>query len=295
MISEERFGPEIAQRLIDKESTIGLLDHFVESQNFIARTKERFGDPELGETTELAYFIGCEMVKRSARSNIDLIFDYSESPIESIFLNSLNFNSTVFGPTVPIYFCPPTSDTQNDIRNWRRHKFRMFWAFRKIRGLLPDSSSPELRFAEAAADMGIIPESSKWPTIAELMINTVLPVFDSPHVVVQAGFPNFKPGTKRGIRCDIFVWIPSHPQYKLIVELDGYQYHSNRQSFSRDRQRDRFLRSKGFDVLRFGGSEVNTNPVSTSAELLDYIRSTIPDIVRDRLYGDSLPFGHISE
>ncbi|HTV27634.1 MAG TPA: DUF559 domain-containing protein [Xanthobacteraceae bacterium] len=45
---------------------------------------------------------------------------------------------------------------------------------------------------------------------------------------------------------------------KLVVELDGGQHYDNAHE-ARDARRDRFLRSKGFRVLRFSNHDVMTN------------------------------------
>jgi very-short-patch-repair endonuclease len=47
---------------------------------------------------------------------------------------------------------------------------------------------------------------------------------------------------------------------RLVVELDGYAYHSNRSSFEADRRRDRELQGRGYRVLRFTYREVSEAP-----------------------------------
>jgi very-short-patch-repair endonuclease len=47
-------------------------------------------------------------------------------------------------------------------------------------------------------------------------------------------------------------------QKKLIIEIDGIQ-HSTRKGLERDQQRDEYLGSEGYRVLRFNNSEVSTN------------------------------------
>jgi very-short-patch-repair endonuclease len=47
-------------------------------------------------------------------------------------------------------------------------------------------------------------------------------------------------------------------QKKLIVEIDGIQ-HSTMNGLEKDRQRDEYLKSEGFLVLRFNNSEISTN------------------------------------
>ena len=42
----------------------------------------------------------------------------------------------------------------------------------------------------------------------------------------------------------------AYPQAKLAIEVDGFQYHSDRQAFERDRRRDAKLKSLDWQVLR---------------------------------------------
>ena len=43
-----------------------------------------------------------------------------------------------------------------------------------------------------------------------------------------------------------FLW----PAEKLVVEVDGYRFHSSRRSFERDRERDSALGTRGYEVMR---------------------------------------------
>jgi very-short-patch-repair endonuclease len=54
---------------------------------------------------------------------------------------------------------------------------------------------------------------------------------------------------------------------KLVVELDGYAYHSTRAAFTADRARDRYLTSRGFTVLRFADEEVEAAPDALRSRL----------------------------
>jgi very-short-patch-repair endonuclease len=47
-------------------------------------------------------------------------------------------------------------------------------------------------------------------------------------------------------------------QKKLIIEIDGIQ-HSTIKGLERDRQRDEYLSSEEYHVLRFNNSEISTN------------------------------------
>ena len=47
---------------------------------------------------------------------------------------------------------------------------------------------------------------------------------------------------------------------RLVVEVDGYRYHSDRRAFRSDRARDRYLGGRAFAVLRFADEELEDPP-----------------------------------
>lgn len=55
----------------------------------------------------------------------------------------------------------------------------------------------------------------------------------------------------------------------VAVELDGHEFHKTREQRTRDAARDRFLRSKGIETIRFTGSEVHNNLQGCVTDLLD--------------------------
>ena len=64
--------------------------------------------------------------------------------------------------------------------------------------------------------------------------------------------------------------------HKLIVELDGYDFHRTRQAFERDRQRDAALQLAGYRVVRFTHRRVMDHPgavAQTIRHLLDPVAS----------------------
>jgi very-short-patch-repair endonuclease len=60
-----------------------------------------------------------------------------------------------------------------------------------------------------------------------------------------------------------FVWRDS----RLVVEVDGYAYHSSRRAMRRDRERDRRLTIAGWRPARFTFEEVALEPTATAQEL----------------------------
>jgi very-short-patch-repair endonuclease len=54
---------------------------------------------------------------------------------------------------------------------------------------------------------------------------------------------------------------------KLVVELDGYEYHSDRASFERDRNRDPDLLAAGFGTVRVTWERIQITPANEAARL----------------------------
>ncbi len=52
---------------------------------------------------------------------------------------------------------------------------------------------------------------------------------------------------------------------RLVVEVDGYQFHSSRRAFERDRRRDADLQASGFSVLRLTWRQIVDEPYATIA------------------------------
>lgn len=89
----------------------------------------------------------------------------------------------------------------------------------------------------------------------------------------QAAF--FYPQAKIGqYRVDLAVWDASIPfelrePRLMIVECDGHDFHEKtKEQARRDKQRDRFLQSRGYKVLHFTGSEIWADPSAVADEIL---------------------------
>lgn len=62
----------------------------------------------------------------------------------------------------------------------------------------------------------------------------------------------------------------------VIVECDGHEFHEKTKDQARkDKQRDRFLQSQGFPVLRFTGSEIWSDCMAKADEVLEFLESEI--------------------
>ena len=75
------------------------------------------------------------------------------------------------------------------------------------------------------------------------------------------------------IRPDGIVWIPSKPTVKVVIECDGFDYHSDKDAFTKDRQRDRWFSDNGYQIRRYSGSEIHRDPADCTHDLSDYLDS----------------------
>jgi very-short-patch-repair endonuclease len=62
----------------------------------------------------------------------------------------------------------------------------------------------------------------------------------------------------QGMEVDLY-W----PEQKLIVEFDGFGYHSDRAAFERDRERDQQLVAAGYRVIRVTARQLDHAPLAT--------------------------------
>ena len=72
-------------------------------------------------------------------------------------------------------------------------------------------------------------------------------------------------------RVDFFVIIP----YKqgIIIECDGHDFHEKTKEQAKyDKQRDRFLMSKGYKVLHFTGSEIYNDFDKIRSEIYEFLK-----------------------
>lgn len=81
------------------------------------------------------------------------------------------------------------------------------------------------------------------------------------HVYLQAGFPTLRK------RVDAFAWRPAKDRTPLVIECDGFDFHSSKADMTRDRERDRTFSGMGYRVVRFTGSEIYNAPFATSCDL----------------------------
>ncbi len=79
-------------------------------------------------------------------------------------------------------------------------------------------------------------------------------------------------------RVDFFINFIGHEAkpIKIAIECDGHDFHERtKEQARRDRQKDRWLQSKGFIALRFTGSEIWKDPVACAEQVLTLINTKV--------------------
>jgi very-short-patch-repair endonuclease len=62
------------------------------------------------------------------------------------------------------------------------------------------------------------------------------------------------------------------PLSKIGIEIDGYAYHSDRDTFTRDRKRQRELENAGWRIIRFSGKEACDDPARCVSDTATAVR-----------------------
>lgn len=207
-----------------------------------------------------------EVAKNNIRQSINVVFSHAESEIEKIFLNSLIIKAASDNPLF-LRFTNPLFSPEQEIENKRKfYKYtsEILQLFRKNQsGSVFDNY---FKYIYSRDDT----EEEKLNMASEFLDYFVFNMYNRFHVSIKSRFDNIRVNGK-SIRPDIFIWLPSVPAFKLIIECDGYAFHSNKEAFTNDRIRDRELQIRGFQVLRFSGHEIVANPLFKSKELYNYL------------------------
>jgi very-short-patch-repair endonuclease len=107
-----------------------------------------------------------------------------------------------------------------------------------------------------AACVGPLIETDRGPTRSEL--EDVFAAFAK-----RFGLPPFEFNTRAaGYEVDVLF-----PRQRVIVELDGYEFHGTRQAFERDRERDAATLAAGFTTLRITWERLTQAPEKEAERL----------------------------
>jgi hypothetical protein len=250
-----------------KQATLHLFHNLIVNQGY--------GDGVYEEKSDGKKLSRYEIACHHLNANIDMIYDYTESPIEKLFLCSLLTVAMRFSPFMIAITCPIVADVfpakmsaihQHNLdlkHKVGNNKFPEIWHVAEMFEILEE--------LEPAA-YSILPKHLD--AIGRVLTNNMdyllYGLGKSFHVSLQPTFEKVRVEGK-SIRPDMMLWVPTRPDFKLIVECDGYQYHSDKEMFSKDRIRDRVLQQQGYQVFRFSGQEIVQNATLKANEFIDYL------------------------
>ena len=200
--------------------------------------------------------------------NLRSIFQYTQSPIEKIFLNALNILAFPYNE-VCIFFTAQVNHIGEAVfresTEIQREMLEIWERFRKI-----EEKSSAREFIDFLKQMDFLTEGQRMRIFWYVFNEYLSKVYGIFYVTLQPPIKDIL-SNNRIIRPDIYIWHPHYPEFKLIVECDGYTYHGDKASFSNDRARDRLLHMNGYKVLRFSGHDILSHPTEMAKELYQYL------------------------
>jgi REase_MTES_1575 len=219
---------------------------------------------EMGEVPDEFDSYWRHLVSSLTESNLNYVFDHSESPIETLFLNALVIGFTLSDSAGLVTQQVP-DDAEANIKEFHE-VFPLFQSYLKQceeRGMDMKDMLDDLESENNAGNM----VDGEFAFMRRMVQRYVpAPFSDAFHMTLQPRFPNVKVDGK-SVRPDILFWIPTRPDIKIIVECDGFDYHSDKRKFASDRKRDRQLQQRGYQVHRFSGTEIYNDPVGSALDL----------------------------
>ncbi len=209
------------------------------------------------------------------QQNADTVFSHSESPIETIFLNALAL--CFLRNSLPLVMVPDVGDVPIYIKEVDEviPQIHALAEWHKEQGR---EGSDIIEYLAGEVKSGAITKQERAYLMRGFSSYEWLNLESVYHLAVQAGLPNIKVDGK-GIRSDLFFWIPGHDNIRLVVECDGFRYHNSQEAFVRDRKRDRALQNEHFQVRRYPGSDIWNDPIGAANDLFKYLFQDIA--VRD--------------
>jgi len=270
---------ELNDILTDQERTLKLFRSV--AWQTLAGQQDELAE-EIPEVSAAAQQVLEAITISSIESHIKQVFLHAESPIERAFLNAVMLKMSI-EDTLSVEMYGPVDDLDSYMANvveeydgfirW----MGAFFYYRNARTIF--AAQEELdRWLEA----GRMPKEA-YDNALHLLGAGLLDFINAFNVMIQPTM------TLKGksIRPDLAIWVPADPSVRIVVECDGFDYHSDKAAFQRDRIRDRQLMEAGFRVRRYSGSEIYKDPIKAGRDLVDYLHS-LPLVRRPRLQEEAL-------
>lgn len=118
------------------------------------------------------------------------------------------------------------------------------------------------------------PDQVRFDRLAKLCESPIERLFWQTGYKCLSRYGHFTPQVKiEGYRADFVLDnIPGVPFLKMVIELDGQDYHSTPEQRNYDTERDRYLMRRGWQIIRFTGSQVNGNCAACVREVEGLVR-----------------------
>lgn len=241
-----------------------IVDDPAKLQNFFDTTAKQLSN-RVAQGNEPIRQIMQVLLAELLPSRQELIDQVSESPIERLFLSSLNFGGVLYGPGL-LDFIEPCDDIEEQMDFFEQE----YSAYQEICDYygLKDEGVVFPQVMEELSSQGAIDEQQSGLIHNFFVFYDTFGLKDGFHITLQAGLPKHIKIDGRNPRVDMLVWRPFRRDFRLVIECDGFEWHKDRESFMHDRKRDRVLKSFGYDVIRFSGPEIYASPIATASELL---------------------------
>lgn len=252
---------ELREILLDPQKFAELARFYIEKSSALHATEAN--DNRFGQFLET----GLEML---LAENLRLVFELTESPIETIFVNSLVLDFIKNDP-MRLVLLHSVKNAPKQIEAFRHHRLQfskfMSWYSEKYGKITGVEEYLQREHARGKMDLGEL----HW-LWRHYVFYVLCSLEDAFHMILQPGIPDIRV-EGRTVRPDMLIWVPSDESVKIVVECDGFEHHQEKVVFIHDRKRDRALKMGGYEVLRFSGTEIFKDPIAASGDLAEYLLS----------------------
>lgn len=191
-----------------------------------------------------------EFVTAIVERNVKVVFRCAESEIERLMLLCIVNLYALRSPTSLLVTEPPPGFLEEGIAS-RRTALAQTAEWDWIYSSMPPDIQPKT-FEQFAVYIKST-TSEEWTDrdfeafLRDALLDIKLGLANSYELVLQPKFRNVSVEGK-GVRADVFLWCPADTRIGLVVECDGYQFHSDKNTFKSDRIRDRAFRDAGYEI-----------------------------------------------
>lgn len=253
---------EFSEALLKDEMVPSVIDAFA-----TATTKQAVAD---GASEFEADFLGF-WARRSCTFGFEMVKQHAESPLERVFLLALMLGFMKWEPMGLNAMPTVKDDAQEAIDEYRSDHEVALQAMANYRSETGETHLMGM-VDRLQKDEKLRSEIGSPDILIRHIFEEMFQTWDRFHLLLQPRFTTLRVDG-RSMRADALVWVPADPSFRVVFELDGYDYHSDKQAFTKDRRRDRILASAGYRVVRFSGQEVFEDPISTASEAYTYLVS----------------------